>query len=92
MSLSWSDKSGQINKQIHCGRDLSHIQRPKLRVGFLLEYNFEILVQILNQTKLTSIVFFFRYGSQWRPATVWLPIFFKILSFLFNRTKKVIEV
>jgi len=44
-------------KQIHCGRDLSHIQRPKLRVGFLLEYNFEILVQILNQTKLTSIVF-----------------------------------
>ncbi len=30
-------------------------------------------------------------GSQWLPSTVWLPAFFKISSFLFNRTKKPIQ-
>jgi len=31
------------------------------------------------------------YGSQWDPSTVWLPIFFKISSFLFNGRKKLIQ-
>ncbi len=30
-------------------------------------------------------IFFPYYGSQWLPATVWLPTFFKISSFVFNR-------
>jgi len=34
----------------------------------------------------------FYYGSQWGPTTVWLPTFFKMSDFLFNRTKKQIQV
>jgi len=32
------------------------------------------------------------YGSQWVWSTVWLPTFFKISSFVFNRRKKLIQV
>jgi len=32
------------------------------------------------------------YGSQWGPLTVWLPTFFKILSFVFSKRKKFIQV
>ncbi len=41
---------------------------------------------------LTSIVFFSYYGSQWCPKTAWLQTFFRISSFVFNRTKKFIQV
>ncbi len=35
---------------------------------------------------LTPIVFLYpHYGSQWRLATVWLPTFLKISSFVFSR-------
>jgi len=30
------------------------------------------------------------YRSQWMPSTVWLPTFFKIYSFVFNRGEKLI--
>ncbi len=49
--------------------------------------------QISSGAPLTSISFFFSYyGSQWCPKTVWLQTFFKISSFVFGRTKKVIQV
>ncbi len=32
------------------------------------------------------------YGSQWLPSTVWLPTFFKISSFVFDRRKKFMQV
>ncbi len=32
------------------------------------------------------------YGSQWCPKTAWLQTFFRISSFVFNRTKKFIQV
>ncbi len=41
---------------------------------------------------LTSIVFFFYYGSQWCPKTAWLQTFFKISSVVFGRTKTFIQV
>ncbi len=28
------------------------------------------------------------YGSQWGPATIWLPVFFKISYFMFHSGKK----
>ncbi len=37
-------------------------------------------------------IFFSYYGSQWCPKTAWLQTFFKISSFVFGRTKKLIEV
>ncbi len=36
--------------------------------------------------------FFPCYGSLWEPSTVWLPLFLKISSFVFNRIKKLIQV
>ncbi len=36
--------------------------------------------------------FFSYYGSQWCPKTAWLQTFFKISSFVFGRTKKIIQV
>jgi len=41
---------------------------------------------------LTSIVFFSYYGSQWCPKAAWLQTFFQISSFVFSRTKKLIQV
>ncbi len=37
-------------------------------------------------------IFFPCYGSLWEPSTVWLPLFLKISSFVFNRIKKLIQV
>ncbi len=37
-------------------------------------------------------IFISYYGSQWCPKTVWLQTFFKISSFVFGRTKKLIQV
>jgi len=41
---------------------------------------------------LTSIVFFFYYGSQWCQTTAWFQSFLKISSFVFSRRKKLIQV
>ncbi len=35
------------------------------------------------------IYIFFYYQSQWGPATVWLPTFFKISSFVFSTRIKI---
>ncbi len=48
--------------------------------------------QSTSGAPLTSIVFFFYYGSQWCPKTAWLQTFFKISSFVFGRTKTFIQV
>jgi len=42
---------------------------------------------------LTSSYFFVPYyWSRWGLSTVWLPLFFKISSFLFSRRKKFMQV
>jgi len=48
--------------------------------------------QTIDEPHWLSIFFFSYYGSQWGPSTVWLPIFFKISSFVFSRRKKFIQV
>ncbi len=50
-----------------------------------------VIKQLLVPIELNSI-FSPYYGSQWLPAIVWLPTFFKISSFVFNKRKKVIHV
>ncbi len=55
-------------------------------------YSEECGKQSSSGAPLTSIVFFFYYGSQWCPRTAWLQTFFKISSFVFSRTKTFIQV
>ncbi len=55
-------------------------------------YSEECGKQCSSGAPLTSIVFFFLYGSQWCPKTAWLQTFFKISSFVFSRTKAFIQV
>jgi len=45
----------------------------------------KIFWKVLVARQLTSIAGKKAYGSQWGPKTVWLPTFFKISSFVFNR-------
>jgi len=47
----------------------------------------DILKNMGNQT-VDGSHFEKYYGSQWGPSTLWLPIFFKISSFVFSRRKK----
>ncbi len=66
-----------------------------MNVFVLLNTKEDILKNVGNSSSgepLTSIVFFFYYGSQWCPKTAWLQIFFKISSFVFSRTKIFIQV
>ncbi len=55
-------------------------------------YSEECGKQSSSGAPLTSIVFFFLYGSQWCPKTAWLQTFLKISSFVFSRTKTFIQV
>jgi len=59
-----------------------------------LKYIGKILKNVDNQTlqPMTCIVGKMYYGSQWLLSTVWLPTFFKIYYFVFNRRKKLISV
>uniref|UniRef100_A0A8C1U068 Pre-mRNA-processing factor 40 homolog A n=1 Tax=Cyprinus carpio TaxID=7962 RepID=A0A8C1U068_CYPCA len=57
----------------------------------------DILKNVCNHTVLSphglSIYLFFSYyGNQWLPATVWLQTVFRISTFVFNRTSKLIQV
>jgi len=47
--------------------------------------------QLMYPTDFHSI-FFSYHGSQWGPSTVWLPTFFEISSFVFNRKKEIYTV
>ncbi len=74
-----------------------HLLTPKLFLScmncFLLLntiYN-DILKKVGNQLPVATDFHSF-FQSQWLPATVWLPTFFKISSFEFNRRKKLIQV
>ncbi len=55
-------------------------------INFILVLNTieDILKNVGNQTVAGPqwLPFFFYYQSQWGPATVWLPTFFKISSFV----------
>jgi len=57
---------------------------------FLLNTKDDILKNVSNQTG--PVDFHSRkkkyYGSQWVSSTVWLPIFFKISSFVFSKKKE----
>ncbi len=44
-----------------------------------------IIKQLLVAIDSFFFVCFFIYENQWLPATVWLPTFFKISSFVINR-------
>jgi len=45
---------------------------------------------VTDNSDLLFILFSPYYGSQWCPSTVWLPIFYKISSFVFSRRNKFI--
>jgi len=52
----------------------------------------DILKNVGKQKPLASIYFYFLLWNQWVLSNVWLPSFFQISSFVFNKRKKQIQV
>ncbi len=73
---------------VWCSRDSSPTNEN------LLNTNEDVLKNVGNQTAFGPhwLSIFPYYGSQWGPAAIWFPTFFKVCSFMFNLRKKLMPV
>ncbi len=86
---SWKKLTSIVQKKIPC----NPMATGSSLITKILQNNFskQLTEQLLVSIDLNSMAGK-NYGSQWLPATVWLPTFFKIYSFVFDKRKTFMQV
>ncbi len=86
--LPWRPLKGQFTQEWKLSFTHAWVV-PKLCFFHLLNTKEDIFMNVGKQTSshwLPQYLFFSNYGSQWLPSTTWLPSFFKVSSFVLNRS------